>query len=102
MVFPIGGHLNGTKVVITLLRTVKHRLLLVSVRIKLPKLGWVRLKEFGYIPTDSEHFVIKQGRIKFKAGRYYLTCLVEQGLNYPEVGLTGEPIGIDGLKNLPS
>ncbi len=26
-------------------------------RIKLPKLGWVRLKELGYIPTDSEHFI---------------------------------------------
>lgn len=67
-------------------------------RIKLPKLGWVRLKEFGYIPTDSEHFVIKQGRIKFKAGRYYLTCLVEQA-ELPKFELTGEPIGIDlGLK----
>ncbi|WP_235995137.1 RNA-guided endonuclease InsQ/TnpB family protein, partial [Secundilactobacillus yichangensis] len=67
-------------------------------RIKLPKLGWVRLKEFGYIPTDSEHFVIKQGRIKFKAGRYYLTCLVEQ-TQLPKLELTGDPIGIDlGLK----
>ncbi|GAX02620.1 transposase [Secundilactobacillus pentosiphilus] len=67
-------------------------------RIKLPKLGWVRLKEFGYIPTDSEHFIIKQGRIKFKAGRYYLTCLVEQA-ELPKLELTGKPIGIDlGLK----
>ena len=67
-------------------------------RIKLPKLGWVRLKEFGYIPTDSDYFVIKQGRIKFKAGRYYLTCLVEQA-ELPKSVLTGEPIGIDlGLK----
>ncbi|NLR18346.1 transposase [Lactobacillus sp. LC28-10] len=67
-------------------------------RIKLPKLGWVRLKEFGYIPTDAEHFVIKQGRIKFKAGRYYLTCLVEQA-ELPSLELTGDPIGIDlGLK----
>jgi len=61
-------------------------------RIKLPKLG--------YIPTDSEHFVIKQGRIKFKAGRYYLTCLVEQA-ELPKLELIGEPIGIDlGLKEL--
>ncbi|GAW98328.1 RNA-guided endonuclease InsQ/TnpB family protein [Secundilactobacillus mixtipabuli] len=67
-------------------------------RIKLPKLGWVRLKEFGYIPIDSEHFVIKQGRIKCKAGRYYLTCLVEL-TKLPKLELAGEPIGIDlGLK----
>ncbi|GAX06085.1 transposase [Secundilactobacillus pentosiphilus] len=67
-------------------------------RIKLPKLGWVRLKEFGYIPTDADHFVIKQGRVKFKAGRYYLTCLVEQN-ELPKLELTGEPVGIDlGLK----
>ncbi len=56
------------------------------------------MKEFGYLPKDSEHFVIKQGRIKFKAGRYYLTCLVEQA-ELPKFELTGEPIGIDlGLK----
>jgi hypothetical protein len=55
-------------------------------------------KKFGYLPTDSEHFMIKQGRIKFHAGRYYLTCLVEQAdLVNPE--LIGDPIGIDlGLK----
>ncbi|KJW12721.1 RNA-guided endonuclease InsQ/TnpB family protein [Levilactobacillus spicheri] len=68
-------------------------------RIKLPKLGWVRLKEYGYLPADAEHFVIKQGRIKCHAGRYYLTCLVEQAnLVHPE--LTGPEIGIDlGIKD---
>lgn len=67
-------------------------------RIKLPKLGWVRLKEKGYIPTDSEHFVIKQGRIKKHAGRYYVTCVVEQVSLMP-CACDGEPIGIDlGLK----
>jgi transposase len=55
-------------------------------------------KKFGYLPTDSEHFMIKQRRIKFHVGRYYLTCLVEQAdLVNPE--LIGDPIGIDlGLK----
>ncbi|MFC6255314.1 RNA-guided endonuclease InsQ/TnpB family protein [Secundilactobacillus hailunensis] len=68
-------------------------------RIKLPKLGWIRLKEFGYIPTDAEHFVIKQGRVKVKAGRYYLTCVVEQADSLQPI-LDGCPIGIDlGLKN---
>lgn len=67
-------------------------------RIKLPKLGWVRLKEYGYIPTDTKHFVVKQGRVKKKAGRYYLTCLVEQ-VDVKQEALTGEAIGIDlGIK----
>ena len=67
-------------------------------RIKLPKLGWVRLKEYGYLPTDAAHFVVKQGRIKCHAGRYYLTCLVEQTDSvHPE--LTESGVGIDlGIK----
>lgn len=67
-------------------------------RIKLPKLGWVRLKEYGYIPTDSKHFVVKQGRVKYHAGRYYLTCLVDQA-DPVKLKLIGDPIGIDlGIK----
>lgn len=67
-------------------------------RIKLPKIGWIHLKEKGYIPTDAEHFVIKQGRVKKHAGRYYLTCLVEQA-DIKCTKLNGEPIGIDlGIK----
>lgn len=67
-------------------------------RIKLPKIGWIRLKEYGYIPTDAERFVIKQGRIKYHAGKYYLTCLVEQP-DPVKLKLTGEPTGIDlGIK----
>jgi len=68
-------------------------------RIKLPKLGWVRLKEYGYVPTSAEHFVIKQGRIKQHAGRYYLTCLVEQ-TDSVHPTLSGTGIGIDlGIKD---
>lgn len=67
-------------------------------RIKLPKLGWVRFKEYGYLPTDFEHYVVKSGRIKEQAGRYYLTCLVEQPEQLHEL-LLGDPIGIDlGVK----
>ncbi|WP_304056025.1 RNA-guided endonuclease InsQ/TnpB family protein [Levilactobacillus namurensis] len=68
-------------------------------RIKLPKLGWVRLKEYGYLPTDAQRFVIKQGRIKCHAGRYYLTCVVEQ-VDPVQPNLTGARIGIDlGIKD---
>nr|WP_243673968.1 RNA-guided endonuclease TnpB family protein [Lentilactobacillus kisonensis] len=65
---------------------------------KLPKLGWVRFKEYGYLPTDTKYYVIKSGRIKEQAGRYYLTCLVEQPEQLHE-RLLGDPIGVDlGVK----
>lgn len=64
-------------------------------RIKLPKIGWVRFKEFGYIPRDA---VIKEGRVKQKDNRYYVTCIVEvPDTKHPE--LNGNPVGIDlGIK----
>ena len=40
-------------------------------RIKIPTLGWVRLKEKGYIPTTKQGYVIKSGTVSCKAGRYY-------------------------------
>lgn len=47
-------------------------------RIKVPTLGWVKLKEKGYIPTDSGTYIIKSGTVSCKAGRYYVSVLVEQ------------------------
>lgn len=47
-------------------------------RIKIPTLGWVQLKEKGYIPTNSQIHTIKSGTISCKAGRYYVSVLVEQ------------------------
>lgn len=68
-------------------------------RIKIPTLGWVRLKEKGYIPTTKNGYTITSGTVSYKAGRYYVTCLVmvedpkKEGLN--DFGL-----GIDlGLSN---
>lgn len=43
-------------------------------RIKIPTLGWVRLKEYGYIPTKA---IIRSGTISQKAGRYYVSVLIE-------------------------
>ena len=39
-------------------------------RIKIPSLGWVRLKEKGYIPTNHNTHIIKSGTVSYKAGRY--------------------------------
>lgn len=59
---------NGTKQLISCER---HR-------IKIPTLDWVRLKEKGYIPTNSETHMIKSGTVSMKAGRYYVSVLVEE------------------------
>ena len=45
-------------------------------RIKIPTLGWVRLKEKGYIPTTKQGYVIKSGTVSCKAGRYYVSVLI--------------------------
>ena len=67
-------------------------------RIKIPTLGWVQLKEKGYIPTNPDTHTIKSGTVSVKAGRYYVSVLVEQP-DFQKVKQTGESIGIDlGLK----
>lgn len=47
-------------------------------RIKIPTLGWVRLKEKGYIPVTKSGKVIKSGSVSCQAGRYYVSVLVEE------------------------
>ena len=68
-------------------------------RIKIPTLGWVRLKEKGYIPTTKDGWKIKSGTVSVKAGRYYVSVLVE----IPDTQISGNSnagIGIDlGLKD---
>lgn len=46
-------------------------------RIKIPTLGWVKLKEKGYIPTSKDGYIVRSGTISNKAGRYYISCLVD-------------------------
>ena len=46
-------------------------------RINIPTLGWVRLKEKGYIPTTKQGYVIRSGTVSCKAGRYYVSVLVD-------------------------
>ena len=68
-------------------------------RIKIPTLGWVRIKEKGYIPTTKNGYVISSGTISIKAGRYYVSALVE--IHDPSIiNNSNEGIGIDlGLKD---
>ena len=46
-------------------------------RIKIPTFGWVRLKEKGYIPTNPNTHIIKSGTISCKAGKNYISVLVD-------------------------
>ena len=68
-------------------------------RIKIPSLGWVRIKEKGYIPTTKDGYVIKSGHVSIKADRYYVSVLIEIP-DHRIVSNSSEGIGIDlGLKD---
>lgn len=68
-------------------------------RLNIPTLGWVRIKEKGYIPTTKDGWTIKSGTVSIKAGRYYVSVLVE----IPDIKIVNngnDGIGIDlGLKD---
>ena len=74
-------------------------------RVKIPTLGWVRLKEFGYIPINS---MVKSGTVSKKADRYYVSILVEERdikISNPNNAGVGIDLGIkefavcsDGIK----
>ncbi|MBI6001829.1 IS200/IS605 family element transposase accessory protein TnpB [Clostridium perfringens] len=64
-------------------------------RVKIPTLGWIRLKEFGYIPVNS---IVKSGTVSQKADRYYVSILVEEN-DKKVYKSTNEGVGIDlGIK----
>ena len=68
-------------------------------RLNIPTLGWVRMKEKGYIPTTKDGWKIKSGTVSIRAGRYYVSALVE----VPDAIIcnNNDGIGIDlGLKDL--
>lgn len=68
-------------------------------RINIPTLGWVRLKEKGYIPVTKDGWKIRSGTISIKAGRYYVSVLVEVP-DTQAANNSGDGIGIDlGLKD---
>ena len=68
-------------------------------RLKIPTLGWIRIKEKGYIPTTKGGYMIRSGTVSVKTDRFYVSVLVE----IPDVNINNnlnEGIGIDlGLKD---
>ena len=68
-------------------------------RINIPSLGWVRIKEKGYIPTTKDGYVIKSGHVSIRAAKYYVSVLIEIP-NNKIANNSNEGIGIDlGLKD---
>ena len=66
-------------------------------RIRVPTLGWCKIKEFGYIPTKE---IIKSGTIIKKAGRFYVSVLVDEVVEIKQHN-KNDGIGIDlGIKDL--
>ena len=66
-------------------------------RIKIPTLGWVRIKEKGYIPARQ---TIKSGSVSYDAGRYYVSVLIDDGAERIPAQRPDNPgIGVDlGIK----
>ncbi|HDR4605314.1 MULTISPECIES: RNA-guided endonuclease InsQ/TnpB family protein [Bacillus] len=66
-------------------------------RVKVPTIGWMRLKEYGYIPQDV---IVKSGTIGKRAGRYFLSVLCELEEIETKLTLKQTGLGIDlGVKD---
>lgn len=67
-------------------------------RIKIPTLGFVRLKEYGYIPPGAK---VISGTVSRNAGRYFVSVLCETEISQETYNYSTEGIGIDlGIKSL--
>ncbi|BAG09190.1 RNA-guided endonuclease InsQ/TnpB family protein [Finegoldia magna] len=75
--FPRFKKKNKSNVKMYFVRNNKGDCLCERHRIKIPTLGWIKIKEKGYIPTSKDDYVVKSGAISYKAGRYYISCLVD-------------------------
>ena len=65
-------------------------------RIKIPTLKWVRIKEYGYVPTNAK---VISGTVTRKANRYYVSVLIETN-DIEKIINENEGIGIDlGIKD---
>lgn len=68
-------------------------------RVYITLLGWVRLKERGYIPTEGKRG--NYATLSERAGRWYISVLVEVDNTTIESSLPGGVIGVDfGIKTL--
>lgn len=64
-------------------------------RIKIPTLGWAKLKEFGYLPTKQD---ITSGSISLKAGKFFISVTTKEKIPIV-INNQNQGIGIDlGIK----
>jgi putative transposase len=60
-------------------------------RIRLPRIGWIRLKEKGYLPTEG--IKILWATISQRAGRWFVSLQVQEEI--PAEDATGPTVGVD-------
>jgi putative transposase len=70
-----------------------------SNQIRLPRLGWLKLKEKDYLPTDKKIF---SATVSEKAGHWFVSLQVEEALDPPELPprACGVDVGIHQLATL--
>lgn len=75
-----------------------------SCRVRLPRIGWVLLKEYNHLPIGKP---VKTVTVKERAGRWFVSVQVEEAIAVPEnqgsaigldLGLTSFVTGSDGTK----
>jgi len=80
---------------------VRGNLRLTETHIKLPRIGWLRIKEHGYLPTANRVRVLSATLSSRDRGdTWYISLQVEEDIPDPELA-TAEPIGVDvGIHHL--
>ncbi len=95
--FPNFKRRNGRPVSMYLPRNNPKDLLIERHKGKIPTLGWVRIKEYGYIPRRAKAVSVT---ITKRAGRYFASFLFEMNTAIPVSAAQSESIGIDlGVKS---
>ena len=95
--FPNFKRRNGRPVSMYLPRNNPKDLLIERHKGKIPTLGWVRIKEYGYIPRQAKAVSVT---ITKRAGRYFASFLFEISTVNPVSAAQSESIGIDlGVKS---
>ena len=95
--FPNFKRRNGRPVSMYLPRNNAGDLKIERNRGKIPTLGWVRFKEYGYVPCKARAISVT---ITKRAGRYFASFLFEVNTVNPVRATQSESIGIDlGIKS---
>ncbi|EGJ30404.1 transposase [Moorena producens 3L] len=61
-------------------------------RVKLPKIGWVKMRQSREIPADA---VVKQARVVKRSSGWYVMLTLAWDVDVPQVMPHGEALGID-------